>query len=528
MSTFTPERSFSVERRLGRFVAVSIAVLCVAGVTCVVLFNAWARAADDRREVRSAVDSFGELSLSLSDQESGVRGYLLSGDESFLDPYNAGVATQIAATRSLSDVLARAPVALAALQVVNSLADQWRTSAAEVQIQQRRESPTVDTALVADGKRQFDMLRAQLETLQAALNVRVEELDQRVVNRQRVAVAALVVSVGFLAVMAIVTGRRFHQWVFQPLKTIGVAARQVSLGNPMKLPSFQAKELNDVSEAVNALQQSLAHERDNAVRSYETLQQSAVLALHVRSQLTTDADSLDIDGWSTASASRSAEGVVAGDCHDMGLLSPTRMYLLVVDVTGHGPLPALNALTAKSLLRSGLRAGMTPGGALTWLSNNATTEEDMELLTAFVAVISLSTGRVQYASAGHPPAYLVKESGLEELNPTGPLLGAFPATWGTDIADMPVGATLVVYSDGLTEVPNEHRIRLGEDAVKSRLSAMPPGSDARAVVQRLVDLFDEFRSGPPADDLTILAVTFSDHDALVGSRDSVEPGMVGT
>ena len=62
-------------------------------------------------------------------------------------------------------------------------------------------------------------------------------------------------------------------------------------------------------------------------------------------------------GWSLATKLRAAEGFVAGDCYETGLIDQATMYIVVIDVTGHGAKAALSALKAKAQLRSALRTG---------------------------------------------------------------------------------------------------------------------------------------------------------------------------
>ena len=117
----------------------------------------------------------------------------------------------------------------------------------------------------------------------------------------------------------------------------------------------------------------------------------ALLALQVRSELA-DEHGQAPDGWAIASTMRAAEGLVAGDCYDIGLVSATSLYIVMIDVTGHGPLAALHALKAKSLLRSAVRSGMAPGTAMSWLAQHHTGDDGDEYLTAFVALVELDTG----------------------------------------------------------------------------------------------------------------------------------------
>src|ERR1700733_11936744 len=61
------------------------------------------------------------------DQETGLRGYLLSGDDKFLDPYHKGGETYTAAFQKVKDLTSDNPVQQERLLAMNQFAQGWRT-----------------------------------------------------------------------------------------------------------------------------------------------------------------------------------------------------------------------------------------------------------------------------------------------------------------------------------------------------------------------------------------------------------------
>lgn len=197
-----------------------------------------------------------------------------------------------------------------------------------------------------------------------------------------------------------------------------------------------------------------------------------------------------------------AEGVVAGDCFDVGLLDATHLYVVVIDVTGHGASSALDALKAKSQLRAALRSRLDPGPAIDWLSREMLKDEHTDLLTASVTVVDLATGEIRYANAGHPPTILTDGVERRELEPTGPLVGAFAATWSTGETVLPRGWTMFVHTDGVTDILGADRERFGSERLYACLDQPEPG----ALVANVRAALDEFRVGPRPDDCTAIAI----------------------
>jgi serine phosphatase RsbU (regulator of sigma subunit) len=309
----------------------------------------------------------------------------------------------------------------------------------------------------------------------------------------------------------------FRRWVLQPLDDIIVAAEALTADDDYPLPEFDAPELAAVSAAVGTLQRSLRRARDEAVASYDALEQSAVLAIQVRSQLADELGDMP-EGWHVTTLLEPAEGLVAGDCFDIGLLDQHRMYVVLIDVTGHGASAALNALKAKSQLRAALRNRREPGSAIDWMSREMLKDTNADLLTASVMVIDLHNGMIRYANAGHPPALITDGSAVELLEQPGPIVGAFEATWTTGTAELPPGWTLVVHTDGITETLGPERERFGDARLLECLSTPDPEDLLRCIQ----DAVDDFRVGPPTDDVTAIAV----HRTVAAEHESHGAGNV--
>ena len=71
----------------------------------------------------------------------------------------------------------------------------------------------------------------------------------------------------------------------------------------------------------------------------------------------------------------------------------------------------------------------------------------------FLAPLDPATGRLDYCSAGHPPALLLHADGrIESLSEGGTLLGVLPdASFDEARVELGAGDTLLVYSDGILE-----------------------------------------------------------------------------
>ena len=122
-----PSDRTSLRRRVGVMGCVFVALVVFSVGLATLMVRAWDRAVDDRGQLRIATAEVADLRLAYSDQETGIRGYLLAQDPRFLQPYEDGVTlaqtmqrrlrtrepgmlqqTFLARARELDDILARA------------------------------------------------------------------------------------------------------------------------------------------------------------------------------------------------------------------------------------------------------------------------------------------------------------------------------------------------------------------------------------------------------------------------------------
>lgn len=130
-----------------------------------------------RDRLRPAQAAVVNLTRAYVEQETGQRGFALTGQENFLEPYVQGRRDETLLLASLTTLLKKDAHAQTLLAEVTSAGERWQQDAAEPEIAARRQGPVTGDAavrLVTQGKVLFDVLRDQL----AAIDVYVDELTQ--------------------------------------------------------------------------------------------------------------------------------------------------------------------------------------------------------------------------------------------------------------------------------------------------------------------------------------------------------------
>ncbi|MEJ3748353.1 PP2C family protein-serine/threonine phosphatase [Actinomycetes bacterium KLBMP 9797] len=208
-----------------------------------------------------------------------------------------------------------------------------------------------------------------------------------------------------------------------------------------------------------------------------------------------------ISGWDFAVRYEpaSAEHEVGGDFYELAMIDG-HLLVAIGDVAGH----SLHAATVMAELRHAVRAyaidGHRPGATLARVDRLIRELLPGELATLCMLRVDPATGRVQMASAGHPPLLVSVDGKAEFRLLTAPLLGV-AADRPEDVTfTLPRGGTLVLYTDGLIE-------RRDAD-IDEGLSAL--ARSAAAVdddIERFCDrLLTELAAPEIPDDIAVIAL----------------------
>ncbi|MGW4429404.1 SpoIIE family protein phosphatase [Streptomyces tendae] len=203
----------------------------------------------------------------------------------------------------------------------------------------------------------------------------------------------------------------------------------------------------------------------------------------------------------------SAPAAVGGDWYDAMLLPGGACAAVIGDVVGHD----LRAAADMSQIRNMLRAlyydpGAAPSTSLSRLDRimNAALDE-APVATALLARLEPADGtwQLRWSSAGHPPPLVLLPDGRVrylDVEPGLPL-GVAPDLPRPDhCRPLPVDSTVVLFTDGLVEVPGQPLDR-GLDALAvtaSRLVGLAPEDLCRALVAH--------RPGNGHDDKAVIAL----------------------
>lgn len=198
---------------------------------------------------------------------------------------------------------------------------------------------------------------------------------------------------------------------------------------------------------------------------------------------------------------------VAGDFLDFFPIGDRRIGMVVADVSGKGIPAALFMMRCRSVIRDRMTSGADLGSAAE--SANASLCDDNPscmFVTAFMGVLDLDTGRLEYVCAGHPAPFVRSAGGIARLNGgRGPMMGLMDVAYRSDETALADGDMLLAFTDGVSEAECRGSM-FGEEGIGTVLSSSDSPQDA---LSSLLSRVRRFADGTPQnDDVTVLAMRF--------------------
>ena len=495
---------FSLRRRLQVLVAGLVIILLAGGGTSLRLVGGRDRALDLLvNRLDPAAEAANVVEAALIDQQAAVSGFVLTGREETLEPFQRAVDREVIALARLDTLLDDLPAAQF-VDPAQAAITEWRDAIVAPQLSaKRRGSEPEARALSATGEESFRTAREAVTRVEAALAAaRDAEQGRFNASRQgitRAVVANLLVAAGLVILVTFFLRR----WVTIPLQELRESVETVAGGELDRAVELEGpEELTTLAADIEAMRRRILSELEDAQRAQEGLAQRAPVVVALRDALAPTV--VDVpEGFAFSALFEPAEGVLAGDWYDVMNLPGGRVAVCLGDVAGHGAAPGIFAIRAKELLLAALRLGAGPGEALGIVADQLGLLEESFLTV--VAMVIEPSGLFRYANAGHPPPILCSRGGGPiQLQVTGPLLGPLTGRWETDELVLMPGAVLVGYTDGVIEAANADGDEFGVDRLMGCIESNR-GEGPDAIIAGCGESLREHSGGRARDDITLFA-----------------------
>ena len=199
---------------------------------------------------------------------------------------------------------------------------------------------------------------------------------------------------------------------------------------------------------------------------------------------------------------------VGGDFYDFYKLNDTTVAFLAADVSGKGIPAAMFMMTAKTIIKDLAESGMAVNDIFTKANEKLCENNESGLfVTAWMGILDITTGKMQFANAGHNPPLLKRADGEFEYLKTRAgfvLAGMEGVRYRVGELTLSPGDRIFLYTDGVPEATNTENKLYGEDRLLDFMNKHA-SADATEILPMLKANIDEFvGEAPQFDDITML------------------------
>lgn len=248
-------------------------VVLAGGISVAVLLNRTDQVSSQLIEnIQPARVAAYQLQAALRDQETAVRGYLITADPQFLEPYDEGRLIEAQASADIRVLEQSRPDLLADLDQIELASGTWRVNYAEPLISGVRAGTSQGVDTEGLGKREFDRLRALFDTqnehLADARNDGIVELAEIRSWRNGVLLAMLIAFAVTIVILAVLMRRA----LVRPLAALAAACRRIAEGSfAERIVAQGPKDIRGIASDVEYMRQRIVDELDASRAATEAL-----------------------------------------------------------------------------------------------------------------------------------------------------------------------------------------------------------------------------------------------------------------
>ncbi len=317
---------------------------------------------------------------------------------------------------------------------------------------------------------------------------------------------------GILVIFFIIT--YISNKLIQPLSTVTTQLKKFSSASN-DFDSGTQNEVQLVSESLNYLKSwyekfeiSQNQEQQlNSQRKQDLLEASEIQMSLINTDFSAFANREDIDLYAIYKPAK----IVSGDLFDFFFLDDDHLFFSIGDVSGKGISAAFYMSVAQTLIKSNSKL-QSPGKIISGTNNELfTANQHQFFLTLFVGVFNLKTGVLKYCNAAHTATLILNSKGeINELNSShGMPLGLYPnREYEESVVSLEPGSSLILYSDGVTEMQDSDKKHFGNERFYQILGAQK-NLKPKEVIEGIEQELELFKGKmKQADDVTIMVLQY--------------------
>lgn len=340
--------------------------------------------------------------------------------------------------------------------------------------------------------------------------------DEVYAGVRRLSVTMIIVALAALLLMIVMCYRSIRR-ITSPIEDLTSAANRIAGGDfNVPLPEIRSndelKTLNDSFEYMQKSLTSYIEELKVTTAGKERIESELRIASTIQMGMLPkifppfpERDDLDLY------ASLVPAKEVGGDLYDF-FINDEKLYFIVGDVSGKG-VPASLVMAVTCRLFRTIADHCTKAEEIISALNDSLSEnnESNMFCTAFLGILDLRTGTLDFCNAGHNAPVLFGETRAAEfvdVKPNLPLgvFEGFPYEGQT--MNLERGTTFFLYTDGVTEAENPHAELYSDERLVRLLNDYRKCDPKPLITDVFKDIASHVDGALQSDDITVMAFKY--------------------
>lgn len=302
----------------------------------------------------------------------------------------------------------------------------------------------------------------------------------------------------------------------EPLSTVTSQLKKFSSFSENEGELNTLNEVKLVSESLNYLKSwyekfkinQSQEEKENHRRLEDLIQASEIQRSLIKTDFSDIQDKKEIDIYAIYKPAR----VIGGDLFDYFFINDDQLIFTMGDVSGKGVPAAFFMSMAQTVIKNS--ASIKGANTIVKKVNNKlhTTNQHQFFLTLFLGILDLKTGNLEFCNAAHTPTYILKQNGeiIELSQSHGLPLGLYPnKRYLNSKITLDKGDSIILYTDGITELQNENKIQFGNERFVENLRHLVD-CEPKELIERIEKSLEIFKGeAKQVDDITLMVVKYT-------------------
>ncbi|KRF01738.1 histidine kinase [Paenibacillus sp. Soil766] len=208
-------------------------------------------------------DQLHSLLKNILDMETGMRGYVITGNEQYLEPYNEGSRNWQETYNHIHQLISDNPPQVQSLEAIEETIETWLKTGGDYVIRMKKEN---NTAAINEfykqnsGKKLMDQLRTQMDTFLVTEKVLTSKRVEQIAKSNYNLKVVLFTILGLISIVAVVVAMILSNLITNTIRQVTRKIREITSmeGNlASRIEVRSNDEIRELAEATNELLASL-------------------------------------------------------------------------------------------------------------------------------------------------------------------------------------------------------------------------------------------------------------------------------